>query len=156
MFTLMVMCGLPGSGKSFFAESYCKNHSDYTVVSTDKIRGELFGDESDQSNNWLVFVEAYRRILSALDNSNVIFDATNLTRKNRSKVIKYFRKVSPNTKLICMCMGTPIEVCLIRNKNRDRKVDEEVILNMLNKFELPTLEEGWDDVQFNMMRVDEC
>ena len=60
MAKLIILCGLPGSGKSFYAENYkavddafCK---DFTVIhSSDAIRAELFGDPSFQGDNAKVF-----------------------------------------------------------------------------------------------------
>ena len=61
--TLYTMIGLPGSGKSTFAV----NHPECIVVSTDAIRGELFGDESEQKDGKLVFDVAYARLAKAVE-----------------------------------------------------------------------------------------
>ena len=145
---IIVMCGLPGSGKSKWAEIYSKAYPEYTVVSTDTIRKEKFGDESDQSNNWLVFVTAYSKILEIIKEGGcAIFDATNLRKKDRKKIVKFFSDKGVNLKLVWM--ATPIEICKLRNKQRTRVVPEEVIDRMLLSFTEPTLDEGWNEIVFN-------
>ena len=145
---LIVMCGLPGSGKSYWAESYVKTHPSYEIISTDKMRQELFGDESDQSNNWLVFVTAYQRLVSIIESGkSAIFDATNLKRKDRKKIVKFFSRYNIPLKLVWM--NTPMEVCKLRNSQRKRFVENLVIDKMSECFIEPTREEGWDDIIFN-------
>lgn len=152
MSELIVMCGLPGSGKSFYAEQYVKNHPEFTIVSTDKIRGELFGDESDQRDGWLVFLKAYSDLTAILKSGgNAIFDTTNLKAPDRAKIIKYFRKVCPDTKLRLVFMTTPVPICVERDRNRKRTVGEEVILKMKHKLDWPNETEGWDDILYNFV-----
>ena len=52
--TLTLMIGCPGSGKSTIAKKMAQN-TGAVIVSTDAIRGELFGDENCQMNPRLVF-----------------------------------------------------------------------------------------------------
>ena len=152
--TLIVMCGLPGSGKSLYANTYAENHDCCVVVSTDSIRKELLGDENDQSDGWMIFMTAYTRMNKALyDGKTVIFDATNLTHNNRRKVIRYYRSAFPEVKLVCACMLTPLLICIERDKNRDRTVGKDKIEAMSRRFTYPTKEEGWDDVVFNKVTL---
>ena len=152
MSELIVMCGLPGSGKSFYSRQYVENHPEFTVVSTDKIRGELFGDESDQRDGWLVFMRAYSDLTTILKSGgSAIFDATNLKKSDREKILKYFRKVCPDAKLKLVFMTTPVPICVERDKNRDRVVGEDVILNMKHKLDWPNDAEGWDDILYNFV-----
>ena len=48
MANMIMMCGLPGSGKSTYAEKL--EEEGYIIHSSDKIREEL-GDVNDQSKN---------------------------------------------------------------------------------------------------------
>lgn len=58
--SLVIMVGIPGSGKSTLAKKIVKDESQ--IVSTDKIRGEINGNEAEQSNASEVFNEYHRRI----------------------------------------------------------------------------------------------
>ena len=86
----VMLCGIPGSGKSTYAEQFNRlSHNSYMILSSDKIREELLGSAEDQSNNALIFKTMHERALMALDKGiNVIYDATNMTPKT---AIIYFR-----------------------------------------------------------------
>ena len=87
MAALNIMIGFPGSGKSSYAKKYLlTNNSVY--LSSDDIRIELYGFE-DQTHNDVVFETMKKRTLNALrDGKDVIYDATNLSKKRRSGIIK--------------------------------------------------------------------
>ena len=78
------MVGLSGSGKSTFSKSIVERVKLIEVFSSDKIREELYGDESIQGKPQKVFNIFHKRIFSALkDGKNCIYDATNLKQKDR-------------------------------------------------------------------------
>lgn len=139
MSKLYTMVGLPGSGKSTWAGA----RSDCMVVSTDAIRKELFGDESEQKNGALVFEIAYARLAQAVAlRHDVIFDATNLKRRNRAELFKRF----PNVEHIAVYVNTPFLLCKKRNRNRARQVPVSVIRRMSYQLEPPILEEGFSQI----------
>lgn len=133
--------GLPASGKSTYAHLLgCE------VVSSDAIRLELFGDENDQNHNGEVFNELHRRIRSAInENKDVVYDATNLSRKRRKNFLKTLPK---DVRKICICMCTDYNICLIQNSQRSRNVPEDVLFNMYKNISIPILTEGWDEIQY--------
>lgn len=144
MGTLITMVGLPGSGKSTFANTMAQRHGDSTiVVSTDSIRKELFGSEDVQAHGDKVFALAYKRIEEGLAHGyDVVFDATNLTKRARKDIFKLF----PIVEHLAIYVSTPVEVCKERNANRSRVVPEEVINKMANKLTPPSTEEGFGTI----------
>lgn len=157
--TVYMLIGLPGSGKSTVAEKLAKGE-DAVIVSTDKIREELFGDEAIQENerydNNTVFSLAYTRTkIAMLEGKNIIFDATNINRKKRKYFLeilskKYFwslRNTDYTYSFHAILVATPYEKCLKNNLNRRRVVPEEVIKRMMCNFEVPIKSEGWDEVE---------
>ena len=137
--TLYTMIGLPGSGKSTFAS----NHPECVVVSTDAIRGELFGDEGEQKDGKLVFDVAYARLAQAVEaGQDAIFDATNLQRKYRKKIFQMF----PKAYHVAVFVNTPVDVCKERNAKRDRVVPEMVIDRMASSLNAPTIAEGFKEI----------
>ena len=60
MFIMMI--GLSASGKSTCAKAI----KEATIISSDEIRKELFGDYKDQKHNHLVFEEMRKRIKQSL------------------------------------------------------------------------------------------
>ena len=136
---LYTMIGLPGSGKSTFAS----DHPECIVVSTDAIRAELFGDESEQKDGKLVFDVAYAGIAKAVEaGQDAIFDVTNLRRKYRKKIFQMF----PKAYHVAVFVNTSIEVCKERNAERDRVVPEMVIDRMASNLNAPTIAEGFKKI----------
>lgn len=141
----IMLCGIPGSGKSTYCNDY-KDNKDYVIVSSDSIREEL-GDVNDQSRNTEVFQIVHDRTKNALKNGyNVIQDCTSLSRKRRINFISNELRDIPCEK-ICVLFATPIEICKVNNANRVRKVPEEVIDRMIKNFEVPCVQEGWNKIQ---------
>ena len=140
---LFVLVGISGSGKSWFANESLKE--DFEVFSSDAIRAEVFGEETDQTHNQKVFEILHKRLRIALKNGkNCIYDATNLNRKRRITFLKSIQDI--DCKKCCFVVATPFELCVERDKNRARSVGEKVIRRQISQFQLPLLEEGWDEV----------
>lgn len=146
MKTLYIPVGLPGSGKSTFVKNNLADNA--YVISTDGIRGELYGDEAAQGNPKQVFMIAYNRLNTFLhDNTekNVVFDATNLTKQARQRILSKLTK-KDNIKKVCIWLDTPIDECKRRNAGRDRKVPEQVIDDMARMLVPPSFEEPFDNI----------
>jgi len=81
---LVVLIGLSGAGKSTLAAN---NFAPEEIVSSDAIRGELFGDFRIQDNPGLVFQTFHQRIRDRLmAGLRVVADATSLTAKARRTI----------------------------------------------------------------------
>lgn len=144
--TLYMMIGPPGCGKTYFAAKL--HHSNGAkIVSSDDIRKELYGDETIQKNNHMVFDIAHKRILKELqEGRSVIFDATNVTQDNRDN---FLRKVKGLNRLIYICglvYGGTLTECLQQNSNRNRTVPEDVVRKMWTQLRTrpPMLSDGFD------------
>ena len=142
---LIVMVGLPGSGKSTKAEEINEEFG-IKVYSSDKIRGELYGDENAQINHGKVFGTLYYRISRALERGeDCIVDATNCSRKDRSGVFKQIRCDKPFD-TVAYVVTTNVEECIRRDSGRDRTVGPEVVERFAKRFTIPSAEEGFKDV----------
>ena len=147
MATLIVMCGPAGSGKSTWASNYRMDHPEFSYVSTDQIRGELWGDEGLQDNPGRVFEVAFYRLKKALRHGeDVIFDATNLTRRDRREVLWQIRGIDC-VKMCVVMKATPNE-CIERQDMRARHVPAAVIERQFHKWQMPTEDEGWNKIFF--------
>ena len=138
MSTMFVTIGLPGCGKSTWAQN-----KKARIISSDAIREEMFGDEAIQGNPREVFAEVYKRLAQALiDDVDVIFDATNLDHK-RAKAIKMCYEMN------CECVAVYFDeqTCIERQNMRFRKVPESVIRRMSHQLVTPYLEEGWTRIE---------
>jgi predicted kinase len=140
--TFKMLVGIPGSGKSTYAKLHINESTKY--FSSDAIRKELWGDENCQQEHYKVFNLMHERVLEALKNGyNVIYDATNVTRKSRRGILgllpAYVNKE-------CVIVWASVEECLKRDADRERVVGEEAIMNMLKRFEAPFYDEGFDTI----------
>ena len=144
------MIGLPYSGKSYFVNKY-KNEND-VYISSDEIRKELYGDESDQTNPNKVFDIMYKRTCKALsENKSVWYDATNIKSKYRIHLLNSLRHKFNDVYYKCYIMCTPFKILLIRQQDRDRFVPTTVIDKMLRQFEVPMYYEGWNEIELVRM-----
>ena len=142
---LIVLGGLPASGKSTYAEMLAESEQ-FCRVCPDLIRKELYGNENIQGNGKKVFEIAFNAIQRlGKQNFNVVFDATNINANRRKQLVKDMRGYFDI--IIFKWFHTPIDICLKRNRERWRVVPEEVLWRMFDNFEEPTMEEGWDYIE---------
>lgn len=143
--SLILLVGIPGSGKTTYAKDYIKQNSNTLHLSSDAIRKELYGDENIQGNPAEVFSLMQKRAVEALNNGrDVLYDATNITRKDRASIIGICPKFA---KIECHIIWAPIEICIERDAVRDRTVGKEVIDRMLKRFQAVYYDEGIDEIK---------
>jgi predicted kinase len=135
---VVLAIGLPGSGKS----SWFKRHN-ITPLSSDLLRTLLFDDTTEQRFQDLVFSNLRSMLkarLIARRPMNYV-DATNLSPHDRHTWIKMARDYGYEVHAVFF--DVPVEVCMERNRRRDRVVPEDVMQRMASKLRPPTFEEGF-------------
>ncbi|MEB3291917.1 MAG: ATP-binding protein [Synechococcales bacterium] len=139
-----VLIGIPGSGKTTFAQAWIAHNPRYIHISTDRIRAQLYGDAAIQGNWADIENEVLQQIKAAIAAQRpVIYDATNAKRQWRMHFLQQVRS------LPCLWIGwrmtTDLETCLARNQQRDRQVPESVIqqLHSVLTQEIPQISEGF-------------
>jgi len=143
IFTMLV--GLPGSGKSTYAEAL-SGQTGAVVVSPDAIREELYGSAEIQGNKNKVFRLVHERIRKGLASGrDVILDATNVSSKKRKNMLLNIKEIECQKN--CVVLVTPFEECLKNNANRKRTVSVGDMVRMLKSWETPYWFEGWDRIQ---------
>jgi predicted kinase len=141
MIKLIVLCGLPGSGKSTWASKHTSQ--DTLLFSSDDIREELWGDAAIQDNPKRVFELLYSRAKYAMKNGfSAIIDSTNLKAKDRKNLLKELKPYAERCEI--RIFATSLEECILRQEKRARKVPAEVIERMTRGKQEPSIEEGWD------------
>lgn len=133
---VVVMSGIPGSGKSFWID---KNKGNLPVVSLDEIRRRL--NILPSTNQDKVVREAKETAKNYLRNKqSFIWDATNLNKDLRSRCCSLFRDY--NAKIKFVYVESPYEAQNKQNKNREHVVPDNIIQNMIDKWEVPDYTEG--------------
>ena len=138
---LIVLVGLPGSGKSRWAAE-----QDAGVLSSDAVRELLTGSAEDQSVNRLVF-PTLRNLLAMRVKAGVevtILDATSLTPKERRSWVRTAEALGCEAEAVFF--DTPLALCKSRNAARSRVVPEDVMDRFAARLVPPSEAEGFTRV----------
>lgn len=135
---VVLAIGLPGSGKTTWFR-----RRGVTPLSSDLLRNILFDDVEEQRYQGLVF-STLRSLLRARLIARMPWnyvDATNLSIHERRQWIKMAKSFGYEVQAVFF--DVPLEVCLERNRSRDRSVSEEIMRKMAEKLKPPVFEEGF-------------
>jgi predicted kinase len=135
---VVLAIGLPGSGKTTWFR-----RRGVTPLSSDLLRNILFDDVEEQRYQGLVF-STLRSLLRARLIAKMplnYVDATNLSVHERRQWIKMAKSFGYEVQAVFF--DVPLEVCLDRNRQRDRSVSEDVMRKMAEKLKAPLFEEGF-------------
>lgn len=144
-YTLKVMCGVPGSGKTTWAK---KNGNADVYISRDEIRYKLLGDSegyfSKEKQVWREFVNQICRNL--VDKQECLVDATHLTSNSRRKLLNAIDAAGLESRydtIFIEIVPPSLEICQRRNALRKglAQVPEDQLEDMFNKFTEPSLDE---------------
>lgn len=128
---LYVMCGIPGSGKSTLSKQIANKHN--------AVRLSL-----DEMN----YVRQFKLIPHVIENlengESVVADSLYTKLQWRTELLEAVKNIECRRVLICM--DTPLDVCIQRNRGRENPLPDFVVEHQPEKYEKPTLEEGWDEI----------
>ncbi len=138
---VVLAIGMPGSGKTTWF-----GRRGITPLSSDLLRNILFDDVEEQRYQGLVFStlrSLLRARLIAKMPMNYV-DATNLSIHERRQWIKMAKSFGYEVQAVFF--DVPLEVCLDRNRQRDRSVSEDIMRKMAEKLKPPVFEEGFEKI----------
>ncbi len=136
MRTLLLLSGLPGSGKSTWSRQYKRLHPSAKIVSSDEIRKEFFGTTanfSDEARVWSTFLDRLKRF-GKQEGAIVIADSTNLNNHYR----RYYVDSTPEyDHHVLVMFDIPASVCELLNDQRtgDRRLPLEAMKRLESQFE---------------------
>lgn len=134
-----VLCGIPGSGKTTFSQELANDtnsklyHFDDIPESRDPVKSK---DAKEKM---------YQEILKDLSTGHdVILDNLHTKLKWREDLLNIVKDI--NCKKILIVMTTSLEECLSRNRQRKARLPDFVIRTLSQNYEVPTIDEGWDEI----------
>ncbi len=148
---LYVFMGYPGAGKSSIATNFAEDHN-ALYLSSDDTRVLLYGFR-DQTHNDEVFKYIKDRAIEWSDAGDCVLDATNLSKKDRMRLINDYKKYY---ELHLFCILRPIDELVSTNQKRkemggEQYIEEPIFKKILSRFQLPTKEEGWKTISFKLV-----
>ena len=135
---LVVLAGVPGSGKSYFSSTIKKIKTSHVyVVSSDQLRKEIGGSQANLNNEdlvWKIFLNLAKTY--ALDPDGiVILDATHINSELRVKRNLPLKELFDETYLVVW----NLDHLVVSNQNlqRDYPIPVEAMNKFFDKFEMP-------------------
>lgn len=141
MSKLIVLKGLPASGKSTKAKEICAQ-GDWVRINRDLLREMLhFGKWSGRNEDLVVDTEKRIAYLAIADGKSVVVDDCNLNPRNEDM----WREVAKDIATFeILKIDTPVDECVKRDAEREKSVGRDVIVNMALQYELfPKPEKGF-------------
>ena len=139
---LIVLSGVPGSGKSYFSNALKAEKSEGVyVISSDQLRYELLGNQRDLSQDDKVWKRFYELVREYSDEKEavVVLDSTNAKKIYRLDNLKPFRHLYDKIDVVVFQLDK--ETVLKQNKERENPIPEDALLRLIDEFELPDEEE---------------
>lgn len=135
---VLVMSGLPGAGKDTWI---AQNYGGWPVISLDDLREEMDIDPGDRRAQGKVAQEAIERLKKHLRaRENCIWNATNLSRDLRSKVLSVLADY--HARIFIVYVEAPYEKLMEQNRDRASAVPEAVIEKLTRRWQVPDLTEA--------------
>ncbi len=153
---IILLCGLPGAGKSHFARKYFRK-SGRKRVNRKEIRKHLYemfsfndkwtADMFCENEELLVkFIE--KKIIEHIlfNNEKVLIDNISVSEKSRTDYISIARKMKK--KISAVFLDTELSLCMERNRSQDKDdiVPESLIANLSARIAYPETREGFSEV----------
>jgi predicted kinase len=151
---IVLVCGLPGSGKSHFAGTYFKD-SGRKRVNRKEIRrllfemthfGQAWSEKEFASNDEFLVKHVERKIIEHLlqAKEKLLLDNTNISFESRKPFVTMAHQAGKS--IAAIFLDTPVMTCLERNRGRADSLSESVISRLVAEKQLPDVSEGFKDV----------
>lgn len=142
MSKLVVLSGVPGSGKSYFSKLLRKHKKAHVyIISSDALRDIVTGNQRNISEDELMWKMYYElaAVYSQDKNGIVVLDATNRSRKYRIECVRELKTHFDEADLVIF--DIPKEIVMKQNLEREFPVPEYVLEEYFREFEPPTKED---------------
>lgn len=146
---LIMLVGVPGSGKSTWRNKHYNRANDRTAIfSTDDIIEDIarqFGftySEVFKDAITLADKAAFKRLKKWVDCCDrIVIDRTNLTKKGRAKILNLIPDEFEKTAIV---FPYPDDIEERLNSRVGKVIPLKLVQDMYSKYEAPSLDEGFD------------
>ena len=135
---LVVLSGVPGSGKSYFSKTLKKVKNDHVyIISSDELRAMIGGSQSNLSNEPLVWkmFHGLAEVYSCDPNGIVVLDATHVSTELRVSAYKNLKDLYDE--LILVMWNIDKQVASNQNLQREYPIPPDALEKFFQIFELP-------------------
>jgi predicted kinase len=137
-FEVILMCGLPGAGKDMYINF---NLSNWPLVSPDELRLEMKIKPNDKSGAGRVIQRAKEKAKEFMrSRTSFVWNASNISRQKRQELVELFLTYGAYVKIIYL--EAPYSLLLEQSRNREHKTPPTVMVKMLEKMEVPGIDEA--------------
>lgn len=142
---IKILVGISGSGKSTFSKNFVVERHGYKRINRDDLR-EMFDSYklTDGNENFARIARNKMIELCLSFDRHIIIDDTNCIEDKIIELIQYIRCVADNlmkeVEIEVIDFDTDFEVCLERNRNREKSVEEKYLYYMKKNKDLINFE----------------
>lgn len=158
---ILILRGLPASGKSTFARKLIQDKKgSWKRLNKDELREMLDCSEYSLENEKFVDTVRNLMLMEALkEGKNVVIDDTNLSEKPieriREVAQKYVKETGKKVTITFKEFDTSLEECIIRDERREKKVGREVIMKFYHQYMLKKTDTTSDTIKPSKSRIKE-
>lgn len=153
---LIMLIGLPASGKSTWRSKFLSKNPDYVVVSSDDILDSLAErDGISYSESFKKYAkeagkEMKRQAKDHFENGrNIIWDQTNMSSKSRKLGLDMAGDDYEKEAIVFVIPEPELKMRLAkREKEEGKHIPDFVIQNMSRSYQAPTKAEGFDKISY--------
>lgn len=148
---LILLAGLPGTGKSYYAKSI--QDENCHIISSDETRFSITHDYriilEDMNVVYDKMIDKTNELLATNDNITIVLDSTFLDDKRRNY---FLDKIKGAEYIQLVMLKANIDTILRRNHKRpeEKWVPEDVILSMMERYKDPSLDNIY---RYNFIKV---
>lgn len=142
---MILVCGIPGSGKTTFSNRLAEE-TGFTHIDIDDVYSDMNGDSRDRSHKFEVWQEFFRRIHAAQQaGEDVIVDTMALLAYNRREFIEWFPEFEEHHLIF---ITAKFDVCMRNVQNRERVITETRMREFFDIIEYPSeiTDFYWDSI----------
>ena len=156
---VIMMIGVPGSGKSTFTQNFINKNKDYMILSRDKIIEDNINKSQYDNYNDSFKDEEFQKFVSKQfdiefdsmikNNKNIVIDMTNLTYKSRKQKLlkipedKYWKVAE-------VFIRSYNDIIKINNERKNHNIPQNTLIGMMSMLRFPLYNE-FDEINYHII-----